>query len=110
MGFLQRGRALGFRTINLGPDTPLSALQEAAQHHRPRLIWMSASSPVNPSRARAVSRWLGSLDGTTVVVGGRHGESLAGDESSIRHLDTMSALSVLAAQLATPAQSAAASR
>jgi MerR family transcriptional regulator, light-induced transcriptional regulator len=100
----------GFRTVNLGPDTPLSALQEAVSHHRPRLLWLSASVAVNPARARAISRWLGSLDTTTVVVGGRHGESLAGDHESVRYLETMVELAAVAAQVIAPTASAAASR
>jgi MerR family transcriptional regulator, light-induced transcriptional regulator len=100
----------GLRSINLGPDTPLSALQEATQHYRPRMIWLSASTPVNPARARAISRWLGSLADTTVVVGGRHGEQLASSQSGIRYLPTMAELGALAAQLAAPAHGAIASR
>ena len=91
----------GFRTINLGPDTPLAALQEAAQHHRPHLIWMSASSPINPARARAIGKWLGSVQSATVVVGGRHGEALAAGQRRVRHLATMTELAALASALAT---------
>jgi excisionase family DNA binding protein len=98
----------GLRSINLGPDTPLSALQEAAQHYRPRLIWLSASSPVNSARARAISRWLGSLRDTAVVVGGRHGDQLVGDQKSIRYLPTMGELAAVASDLAATMQNAAA--
>jgi MerR family transcriptional regulator, light-induced transcriptional regulator len=90
----------GLRAINLGPDTPLDALQQAVLHHRPRLVWVSASSPVNPSRARAIARWLGSLQSTVAVVGGRHGEALA-SAAGVRHLETMAQL----AEVATRASS-----
>lgn len=99
----------GLRTVNLGPDTPLSALQEAVHHHRPRMVWMSASSPVNPARARAISRWLGSLESTVTVVGGRHGASLGG-VPGVKHLDSMMQLSALASQVVAPSASAAARR
>lgn len=91
----------GFRTVNLGPDTPLSALQEAVQHHHPRVVWLSASSPVNPARARAISRWLGSLDDVAAFVGGRHGEALVGGQPNVRYLATMTELATLAGELAT---------
>lgn len=86
----------GFRTVNLGPDTPLAALQAAVIHHRPRLVWISASSPLNPSRARAIVRWLATLD-TLTIVGGRHGSMLA-DAPNVRYLDTMTDLASAAAR------------
>lgn len=87
----------GFRTVNLGPDTPLTALQAAVAHHRPRLVWISASSPINPSRARAITRWLATLD-TLTIVGGRHGSILA-DAPNVRYLDTMTDLAAAAARI-----------
>ena len=90
--------AAGLRAVNLGPDTPLAALQHAVHHHRPRLVWMSASTPVNPARARAISRWLGSLESTVTVVGGRHGSALA-SAPGVRYLETMTQLSELTTNL-----------
>jgi excisionase family DNA binding protein len=87
----------GFRTVNLGPDTPLAALQAAVAHHRPRLVWISASSPLNPSRARSIVRWLATLD-TLTIVGGRHGSILA-DAPNVHYLDTMTDLASAAARI-----------
>jgi excisionase family DNA binding protein len=87
----------GFRTVNLGPDTPLAALQAAVAHHRPRLVWISASTPINPSRARSIARWLATLD-TLTIVGGRHGSILA-DAPNVRYLDTMTDLAAAAARI-----------
>lgn len=92
--------AAGLRAINLGPDTPLAALQQAVHHHRPSLVWMSASVPINPSRARAIARWLGSLDSTVAVVGGRHGRPLA-SEPGVLFFETMVELAELAKKIAT---------
>jgi excisionase family DNA binding protein len=89
----------GLRTVNLGADTPLFAFQHAVQHHRPRLVWIGASTPVHPARAKAISRWLGSLESTAVVVGGRHGAPLAGARG-VRYLETMTELAELAATIA----------
>ncbi|HUS30002.1 MAG TPA: helix-turn-helix domain-containing protein [Kofleriaceae bacterium] len=90
----------GLRTVNLGADTPLSALEQAVHHHRPRLVWMSATAPINSARARSIQRYFDSLDSTTtVIVGGRHGRALAGRSRNVRYLDTLSELSSVAAQL-----------
>lgn len=35
----------GFHTFNLGSNTPLETLHNAAMHHRPRLVWLSVCSP-----------------------------------------------------------------
>ncbi len=93
--------AAGLRAINLGPNTPLAALQQAAEHHRPSLIWMSVSIPLNPSRVRAIGRWLGSLESTVIVVGGSHGRPLA-SAPSVLYLEKMTELAVLAKKIATP--------
>lgn len=36
---------MGWRTINLGPHTPAWSLREAIEQHRPRLAWLSITSP-----------------------------------------------------------------
>jgi len=89
----------GLRTVNLGPATPLSALEHAVAHHRPRLVWMSASTPMNSARARSISRYLDSLDSTMVVVGGRHGRALVGRSRKVRYLDSMQELASAATKL-----------
>ncbi|MCL2701231.1 MAG: hypothetical protein FWE88_06010 [Phycisphaerae bacterium] len=38
-------REVGMRDINLGPDTPVSAMREAVKANRPRLVWYSFSCP-----------------------------------------------------------------
>jgi MerR family transcriptional regulator, light-induced transcriptional regulator len=35
--------SLGWPTVNLGPNLPLAALQEAIQSHQPTLVWLSCS-------------------------------------------------------------------
>lgn len=90
----------GLRAINLGPDTPLVALQEAVEHHRPRLVWISASSPINSARARSITRWLASLKHVEVAVGGRTSEALVASQPRLRRVETMAELAELAAQVA----------
>ncbi len=55
--------SVGMRAINLGPDTPVSALGRAFAHHStpervPALVWISASASVPPARAKELERWL----------------------------------------------------
>lgn len=35
---------LGWRAVNLGPDTPVTALATAVRQHRPRLVWLSITT------------------------------------------------------------------
>ncbi len=97
--------SVGFRVVNLGADTPLSALQQAERHHHPRLVWVSATTPINPARAKAIGRWLSSLD-ATAVVGGRAAEALV--TRGVRHGKTMAELAELGASIVAPSPRVAA--
>ena len=35
---------LGWRTMNIGPNTPIGSLQEAMAAHAPRMVWLSVTS------------------------------------------------------------------
>ena len=35
---------MGWRTVNIGPNTPVASLLEAVMRHRPRLVWLSVTS------------------------------------------------------------------
>lgn len=87
--------AAGLRAMNLGPDTPVAALEHATRAHKPRLVWISASAPVPAPRARAIGKWASTLPrGMTVVCGGRASEALA--DAGVRQLSTMTDLFALA--------------
>lgn len=88
--------AEGFRTVNLGADTPTGALHQAVTHHRPRLVWLSASSPVPLPQAHELAAFLASLPaGTTAVVGGRHRAAIAAVDRSLRTAETMAELAAI---------------
>ena len=85
----------GLNAVNLGPDTPVTAMAAAAQEHQPRLVWISVSAPLPQVRAKAIADWLGSLPSTTTtVVGGRHSQSIAAH--GVRRVETMTELATLA--------------
>jgi len=92
------GSAPGRRARNLGPDTPVTALQHATIAHKPRLIWISASAPMPASQARALGAWAKSLPPSiTIVCGGRASDAVA--EAGIRRLESMSELMSVAASV-----------
>ncbi len=68
----------GLRAVNLGPDTPIASLRHAIAHHRPRLVWLSLSSPIAPAlddEAAAMARELAAAH-RALVIGGRHRHEL----------------------------------
>lgn len=68
---------VGMRTINLGPDTPTVAFDQALAMHRPKLLWLSVTTLLSPGRARAISRWLEALPATLqIIVGGQQSGAL----------------------------------
>jgi excisionase family DNA binding protein len=90
----------GMRTMNLGPDTPVAALDHATRAHRPQLVWISASAPVPAPQVRAIAKWASTVPRSmTVVCGGRSSESLA--EAGVRHLTSMSDLFTIASSIAS---------
>ncbi len=65
---------VGFRDLNLGPETPVAILTRAIRHYRPRLVWIAASTPLSFDRLAAkVAQIQPALDeaGSTLIVGGR---------------------------------------
>jgi excisionase family DNA binding protein len=65
---------VGFRDLNLGPETPVAILTRAIRHYRPRLVWLAASTPLSIDRLTAkVTEIQPALDeaGSTLIIGGR---------------------------------------
>lgn len=80
----------GMRVANLGPDTPATAFEHAALRDRPRLVWISVSTPLEPARARPLARWLAALPpAVAIVIGGREGHTLAGAPARARRVAAM---------------------
>jgi excisionase family DNA binding protein len=92
--------AEGLHPVNLGPDTPTAALHQAVAHHRPRLVWISASSPIPLAQAHELAAFLTSLPvGVIGVVGGRHHAAIAAADSAIRAAESMTELAALGRSL-----------
>lgn len=65
---------VGFRDVNLGPDTPISVLRNAARQYRPALIWVSISVSAKVREVLDDVRRLADdarAFGGSVIVGGR---------------------------------------
>jgi MerR family transcriptional regulator, light-induced transcriptional regulator len=65
---------IGYRTVNLGPDTPLESLRHAVEQHRPRLVWISVSTIESQAHLRAPLAKLAdelAERNASLVVGGR---------------------------------------
>ncbi|UCD74954.1 MAG: MerR family DNA-binding transcriptional regulator [Phycisphaerales bacterium] len=66
--------AEGFRSVNLGPDTPAEALAQAVRDQNARLAWLTISNIGDPdATAGDVSKLAGQLAdiGLSLVIGGR---------------------------------------
>ena len=91
----------GLRAVNLGPDTPLAALQHAVAAHEPKIVWISASTKVAPARAKALATWLATLAPKTIpVIGGREGARIAAAHPALRYAETMGELAAIASRVA----------
>ncbi len=65
---------LGWRAINLGPNTPIASFRAALSYLRPRLIWLSVGHLAQPDSFLEQYRELyqeASRAGTAVAIGGR---------------------------------------
>lgn len=65
---------MGWRTVNIGPNTPVASLFEAVTRHRPRLVWLSVTS-MKPNRSffEGYPRLFegAQAKGASVVIGGQ---------------------------------------
>lgn len=90
----------GFRTINLGADTPTAALHRAIAAHRPVLVWISATAPLPLAHAHELAAFVAGLPaGVTGVVGGRHADAIAQADPRVRAAGSMAELVAIARAL-----------
>lgn len=87
----------GYRTINLGPDTPTGALHRAVQAHHPALVWISVSAPLPLSQAAEIADFVKSLPPRTLaLVGGRNQHTIAEADRDVPLASSMAQLAALA--------------
>lgn len=75
----------GFRTVNLGADTPASVFRRAAELHDPTLVWLSINHVTDAAGTTAAVEELVSHlngEGRQVVIGGRGLKELSLRQSS----------------------------
>ncbi len=90
--------AAGMRSINLGPDTPVSALVRAVARYKPALVWVSASVAMPAEQALALEQFLLDQQAPTVaLVGGRHGHAISG--GGVRWVASMTELADFASKI-----------
>ena len=69
----------GYRTFNLGPNTPLEALRNAALRQRPKLVWLSVCSPDGLGTLhQPLMRFADELAdlGASLIIGGQQSDQL----------------------------------
>ncbi len=91
-------REVGFRDVQLGSNTPMRSIADAAREHRPRLIWISMST--DDARDRSIDGLQSLCEvatdvGAAVAVGGR--SVFARPLSEGMRLQQISSMSELAA-------------
>lgn len=93
----------GMRTVNLGADTPIASLRHAIAHHRPRLVWLSVSSPCPPTLDGEADEMARELEAAKValVLGGRHRHELAATTARACVVSSMAELAAFARGLVT---------
>lgn len=69
--------AAGYRSTNLGADTPTEALLQAARRLEPRVIWISVTGrPDREGVAALIAQLLDTVPGGHVLVGGRQSHKI----------------------------------
>jgi excisionase family DNA binding protein len=66
---------IGYRTVNLGPETPLETLRHAIEQHQPRLVWLAVSTADAAANLRQPLHKLSDdllTRRISLAVGGRH--------------------------------------
>lgn len=92
---------VGFREVNLGPETPIDVLVSAAAHYHPKLVWLSVSIQGAPPQVRdQIVALPARMPGTRVVLGGRGVDALSlPPTKGLRFVSSMGELADMARKL-----------
>lgn len=68
----------GWRTVNLGPNTPWETFQTACEQLHPQLVWITVSAPPEEAIARTAITHLQAIHdlGISVALGGRNAQHI----------------------------------
>jgi MerR family transcriptional regulator, light-induced transcriptional regulator len=87
----------GFRSVNLGPETPIDVLRVAIGRHRPRLIWMSfTTETADVDGCMAGLAELSAATGLPAVIGGQVFRKRPSPPSGLHLVDGMRELASFA--------------
>lgn len=92
----------GWRTINMGPDTPVHAIDDAVEAHQPEVVWLALKSRQPSAQLRKLVEMCERIatGGVTVVIGGVEAERTQKQwPDGVRIIPTMVELSALAQRL-----------
>ncbi len=94
--------AEGWNAVNLGADTPATAIAHAILAHHPRLVWLSVTNPITAEVGRSLGKLIdGELaSGRAVVIGGRHASRVPVKQAGLFTAGTMGELAAYARGLA----------
>jgi excisionase family DNA binding protein len=90
----------GFKAVDLGPNTPSTAIEVTAPRYRPRLVWRAVTGQLDLALAvRDLRRLAERIAPTPLVIGGRRLVELRanGLGSGLRNIVTVNTMSELAA-------------
>ena len=76
----------GMRAVNLGAETPLDVLRQAAVAEKARLVWLSVSAPPAAELLQSMPAFVTAIHqlGAVLVIGGRYRESLGTLPTAVR--------------------------
>jgi methanogenic corrinoid protein MtbC1 len=76
----------GMRAVNLGAETPLDVLRQAAVAEKARLVWLSVSAPPSAEMLQSVPAFVAAIHGlgAVLVIGGRYREALGVLPTAVR--------------------------
>lgn len=88
----------GMRAVNLGAETPLEVLSQAAVAENAKLVWLSLSAPPTPEIAGAMPAFIDAMlkRDSVLVIGGRYRDAFGILPSAVRLAGTVGELVAIA--------------
>jgi MerR family transcriptional regulator, light-induced transcriptional regulator len=90
----------GMRAVNLGPESPLEMIAQAARNEKAALVWVSVTSPIDSSVISVLEHFCADMarHNTLVVVGGRQ-RDVVNLPTAVRTAGTIGELVAIAGEM-----------